>query len=82
MSREARDGRYEDPLGNIIWLQHGKLHRDDGPAVEDQDGSKEWWINGIKLTEEQFNHELEKKVLNEKLHSTLAPRSKIKRGKI
>ena len=21
-------------------------HREDGPAIEDADGSKEWWVNG------------------------------------
>jgi len=25
---------------------NGKLHREDGPAVEYVDGSKEWWFNG------------------------------------
>ena len=24
----------------------GRLHRDDGPAVEYATGTKEWWING------------------------------------
>jgi hypothetical protein len=28
------------------WYLNGKLHREDGPAVEYADGSKEWWING------------------------------------
>jgi len=23
----------------------GNLHREDGPAIEWADGSKEWWIN-------------------------------------
>lgn len=25
---------------------NGQLHRDDGPAVESANGSKEWWKNG------------------------------------
>jgi len=24
----------------------GELHREDGPAVEYNDGTKEWWLNG------------------------------------
>ena len=27
------------------WLLNGKLHREDGPAVECVDGSKEWYLN-------------------------------------
>lgn len=30
-------------------------HRLDGPAVERGNGTKEWWLNDEKLTEEQFN---------------------------
>ena len=27
---------------------NGKLHREDGPALEYAHGYKEWWYNGIK----------------------------------
>lgn len=37
------------------WYRNGKLHREDGPAVEYVDDSKEWWLNGEKLTEAEFN---------------------------
>ncbi len=26
----------------------GQLHREDGPAIEYLNGSKEWWVNGKK----------------------------------
>ena len=42
--------------GNKYWHQNDKLHRLDGPAVEDADGYKAWYIDGIKLTEEEFNN--------------------------
>lgn len=30
-----------------IWTKQGQLHREDGPAVEDSDGSyKAWYVNG------------------------------------
>ena len=32
--------------GTKEWLLHGKLHREDGPAVEWADGSKQWWLHG------------------------------------
>lgn len=28
-----------------IWMVNGKLHREDGPAVEKCNGRKEWWLN-------------------------------------
>jgi hypothetical protein len=37
------------------WRLNGKRHREDGPAVEWTDGSKQWWIHGEQLTEEAFN---------------------------
>jgi len=33
------------PDGTKSWCLHGKLHREDGPAVEWPDGSKEWWFH-------------------------------------
>ena len=35
-----------DAEGNKFWsLPNGKLHREDGPAVENANGDKEWWVN-------------------------------------
>jgi hypothetical protein len=28
------------------WYWNGKLHREDGPAIEWADGSKSWYLNG------------------------------------
>jgi hypothetical protein len=28
------------------WFLNGKLHREDGPAVEWTNGSKSWYLNG------------------------------------
>jgi len=33
-------------VGNKAWCINGKLHREDGPAIEDSGGNKQWWING------------------------------------
>ena len=35
---------YDD--GTKEWLQHSKLHREDGPAREWSDGTKEWLLSG------------------------------------
>jgi hypothetical protein len=29
-----------------MWLQYGKFHRANGPAIELINGRKEWYING------------------------------------
>ena len=41
------------PSGTF-WRRKGKLHREDGPAVEYANGTKEWWINDEKLTKGEF----------------------------
>lgn len=30
------------------WYEDGKCHRVDGPAVEFSDGTKQWWVNGVR----------------------------------
>ena len=37
------------------WFLNDKLHREDGPAVEFADGCKLWYLNGVNLTEAEFN---------------------------
>ena len=37
---------FEYPNGDKHWWLNGKLHREDGPAVERYDGSKHWYLNG------------------------------------
>ena len=32
--------------GTKCWYLNGKLHREDGPAVEWSDGTKRWYRNG------------------------------------
>jgi len=32
--------------GNKFWYFNGKLHREDGPAIEGANGDKEWCLNG------------------------------------
>lgn len=39
--------------GNKIWHLNGKIHREDGPAVECTDGTKRWYLNGKRMTEQE-----------------------------
>jgi antitoxin component YwqK of YwqJK toxin-antitoxin module len=32
--------------GSKYWYLNGKLHREDGPAIEYSDGYKAWYLNG------------------------------------
>jgi len=34
------------PDGTKEWFLNGKLHRDDGPAIEYSFGTKKWFLNG------------------------------------
>ena len=43
-----------DGDGDKAWFLNGKIHREDGPALEWADGSKEWWLNGKMLTEQEW----------------------------
>ena len=44
-----------DQDGNKRWHdQQGQRHREDGPAFEAVNGSKEWWLNGKQYTEEEY----------------------------
>jgi hypothetical protein len=47
----------EAPNGNKFWVLNDTYHREDGPAIEYLNGSKEWWVNGERLpctTQKQF----------------------------
>jgi hypothetical protein len=41
---------YED--GDKHWYLNGKLHREDGPAVERSNGYKSWYLNGKRHRED------------------------------
>jgi len=38
--------------GDKFWYLNGKLHREDGPAIEYADGDKSWWYLNGKLHRE------------------------------
>lgn len=41
-------GIITSPDGTKRWYKNGKLHREDGPAIEWARGSKHWYIEGLK----------------------------------
>jgi len=40
--------------GTVEWRLDGVLHRQDGPAIENKNGEKEWFWHGQPLSEEDF----------------------------
>jgi hypothetical protein len=38
--------------GTMEWYLNGKLHREDGPAVERSNGNKYWYLNGKRHRED------------------------------
>ena len=47
--------------GNVFWDFNGLRHRLDGPAIEWNNVDKEWYINGILYTKEQFDNKVKEK---------------------
>jgi hypothetical protein len=46
--------------GDKFWRnKQGHYHRLDGPAIEWADGDKQWWINGIQYSYEDWKKEVE-----------------------
>ena len=82
MSEELKNGRYIEEFGTVRWYQNDVLHREDGPACMYHDGTKRWWLGGVKYTEEEFNHWLSKKQLNERLTEQLEEKPTGKKVKI
>ena len=44
--------------GTKHWYLNGQQHREDGPAVELADGDKFWYLRGERLTESEFNEQM------------------------
>jgi hypothetical protein len=41
-----------DVFGHKAWYRNGKLHREDGPAIEYSNGDKEWYVMGKRHRED------------------------------
>ena len=44
--------KYNEQYKSLNWYLNGKPHRTDGPAIEWADGTKYWFLNGKRVTEE------------------------------
>jgi len=58
------ESRYINKNGDKVWkLPNGKWHRENGPAIEYYNGGKEWWINDIQYTEQEYKIEMRSRKL-------------------
>lgn len=69
------------------WWLNGNCHREDGPAITHVYGSyqnvfHEYFILGVKLTQEEFSQYLEKKKFSVQLNLDLNPKNYHKKTKI
>lgn len=51
--RDGDEPAYTAKNGDKGWYKNGKLHREGKPAVEYADGTVEWWLEGLKLTDNE-----------------------------
>jgi len=66
-----------DTYGEKRWFLNGKLHREDGPAVEYPNGTKFWFLNDLLHREDgptvEYENGTKEWWLNGKLHRTDGP---------
>ena len=48
-------------------LPNGELHREDGPAMEHNNGYKFWYINDVEYTEQDYKLEMRSRKLKQLL---------------
>jgi hypothetical protein len=55
-----------DYEGNIFCFNDdGEYHREDGPAAEYANGYKEWWLNNIECTHQEYKIKMRSKKLKQ-----------------
>jgi hypothetical protein len=52
MKNGLYNGLLIDKYGDKRWYLNGNLHREDGPAIEEVDGTKFWYLNGERHRED------------------------------
>jgi hypothetical protein len=52
LDRPARIWTRGENKGDLAWFINGLRHREDGPAIEYQDGTKAWFINDKRHRED------------------------------
>ena len=70
--------------GDKSWYLNGKLHREDGPAIELANGDKSWWINDKRHREDgpaiEWVNGYKSWHINDKLHREDGPAIELANG--
>ena len=53
-------GKIRGENESLSYYKEGKLHREDGPAIEHLNGKKEWWVNEAQHREDGADDEYPK----------------------
>jgi len=64
--REYKEGKYtiRELDGGTKWYYFNKRwHREEGPAIEWENGHKSWFLNGKQYTEPEWKNEMRKRKL-------------------
>lgn len=70
---QPKNGKYYESYDSIIcWYQAGLRHREEGPAIYDEQWGHKWYLYGQNLTKEQFKSYLIKKTMADKFEQELA----------
>ena len=77
LHREGGLPAVEGSDGYKAYYEHGKRHRLDGPAVEYHNGRKEYWIDGERLTKEEFDDRNKKELTVKQIEDILGYSIKI-----
>ena len=48
---------YVDKHGDKRYYLNGKLHREDGPAIEYANGTKRWYLYDIHYSKEEYDEQ-------------------------
>jgi len=51
---------FVNEFGTKYWHLNDRLHRENGPAVENASGNKSWYLNGYHYSESDYWKELNK----------------------
>jgi len=51
-----RNGLVISSFGTKSWFKNDNYHREEGPAIEYASGQKEYYLEGKRLTESQFEN--------------------------
>ncbi|WP_211206081.1 hypothetical protein [Psychroflexus torquis] len=65
--RHREDGPAETNSMSNDWWINGKRHREDGPAIEHWNGFKQWYINDVEYTEQDYKLEMRSRKLKQLL---------------